>query len=191
MRCPKCHTETPSDALVCPGCKLPTPRGRQFKADKKAGKNPRSPKKIREHKQYQRSRLVNIILSSVVGLILIGLGAFLYLSFRSGSELDPTAAKNVLVTLRKLPSSEQGLSVDEKMNAEVKKSKDAGKLIKYEGWTMRPVKGDKNKILIAFTFEEKESGWQRAEWIADTTNNSFAPRTGLASAIYTANNTAQ
>jgi len=134
---------------------------------------------------------VNIILSSVVGLILIGLGAFLYLSFRSGSELDPTAAKNVLVTLRKLPSSEQGLSVDEKMNAEVKKSKDAGKLIKYEGWTMRPVKGDKNKILIAFTFEEKESGWQRAEWIADTTNNSFAPRTGLASAIYTANNTAQ
>ena len=192
MRCPKCHTDTPSDALVCPGCKLPTPRGRQFKADKKAGMNPKSPKRIKEHRQYQRSKLVNIILSSVLGLLVVGLGAYLYMNFKFGAaELDPAAAKNVLVTLRKLPSNEQGLSVDERMNAEVKKSKDAGKLVKYQGWTMRPVQGDKNKILIAFTFEEKDSGEQRAEWIADTRNNSFAPRTGLASSIYAANSGAQ
>ncbi len=192
MRCPKCHAETPSDALVCPGCKLPTPRGRQFKADKRAGKNPKSPKKIKEAKRHQRSKAVNIALGSVIGLIAAGLGVYLYMALMSGAtEIDPKAAGEMLVRLRRLPSSEQGLSVDDKMNQEVKKSRDSGQLLKYQGWTMRPVQGDKKKILITFSFVEKDSGEKRAEWVADTTNNSFAPRTGLASSVYAANNERQ
>ena len=188
MRCPKCHTETASDALVCPGCKLPTPKGRQFKADKRAGKNPKSPKKIREAKRHRRSRAVNIALSCAIGVIAAGLGVYVYLVLTSGTtELDSKAAGEMLVTLRRLPSSEQGLSVDDRMNQEIKKSKESGKLVKYQGWTMRPVQGDKGKILIAFTFEEKETGEKRAEWLADTANKSFSPRTGLAAAVYTAN----
>ena len=192
MRCPKCHTETPNDALVCPGCKLPTPRGRQYKADKRAGKSPKSPKRIKEAKQHRRSKVVNMALTCAIGLIVLGLGVYVYVVLTSGvTELDPKAAGEMLVTLRRLPSSEQGLSVDDRMNQEVKKSKESGKLVKYQGWTMRPIKGDRKKILIAFTFEEKDSGEKRAEWIADPANKSFSPQTGLASAVYAANSEKQ
>ena len=192
MRCPKCHTETPSDALVCPGCKLPTPKGRQYKADKRAGKKPKSPKKIKEAKQRKRSKTLNIVLASLIGIIVAGLGIYVFAAFKLGAtELDPQTAQQVLNALRKAPSNKQGLSVDDRMNQELKKSKESGKLLKYSGWSTRAVQGDKKKILVAYTFEEKDSGEQRAEWIADPSNNSFAPRTGLAWAVYGANNDKQ
>ena len=192
MRCPKCHTETPSDALVCPGCKLATPKGRQFQADKRAGKNPKSPKRVKEAKAFKRSRALNIVLGCVIGSMVVGLGIYVYETFLSGGmELDAKAAGQMLITLRRMPSNEKGLSVDERMNEEIKKSKESGKLLKYQGWTTRPIRGERSKILIAFSFEEKESGEQRAEWIADPSNNSFAPRTGLAWAVYGANNDKQ
>ena len=183
MRCPRCHSQLPDAADRCPDCKLPKPKS--LSAD-------REPKARKEHLKGRKSgrasnrpKWINALLGAAAIILISGVGLYLY-SFLSSQpqELDPNLAQPALAKLRQEPSVVSGLSVDEYMTQQLEKSRRIGNLLKYQGWTVSPLKGSKTKMLIAFTYEERDNTQYRAEWVADVVNNTFTPRTELAVAAY-------
>src|SRR6185503_13018100 len=125
-------------------------------------------------------------LASIAALILtgwVGLSFYSYLAYQP-HELDPHLAQPALAKLRQEPSVVSGMNVDEYLTQQLEKSRRVGNLLKYQGWTVSPVRGSKTKLLIAFSYEERDNTQYRAEWIADVANNTFTPQTELASAAY-------
>jgi hypothetical protein len=183
MRCPRCHIQLPDNADRCPDCKLPKPKGlspqRDLKAENKRSKG-RKPKAA-----SSRPKWVNALLA-VTALIMVSFVGLYLFSFLSSQpqELDPNLAQPALAKLRQEPSVVSGLSVDEYMTQQLEKSRRIGNLLKYQGWTVSPLKGSKTKLVIAFTYEERDNTQYRAEWVADVANNTFTPRTELAVAAY-------
>lgn len=113
----------------------------------------------------------------------IGYALYMHFSYQP-QELDPHMAQPALAKLRQEPSGVTGMNVDEFMNQQLEKSRRVGNLLKYEGWTVSPVQGSKTKLLITFSYEERDNTQYRAEWIADVTNNTFTPQTELAMTAY-------
>ncbi|MBI3654584.1 MAG: hypothetical protein HY231_26435 [Acidobacteria bacterium] len=181
MRCPKCYTETDADALNCPSCHLPTPKGKEVSARKgKATKTKKSaiPK---FHLQIRAWRPGKASKWALLGVLFVGLGVGVYWYIYSAAMVNPTAALAAMTELRKLPSKEEGKTIDDCMNAELKKSKDAGQLLNYQGWTVKPY--NKGTLMISFSFEEK-SGKRSADWIVDPQQKTFTPITELANAAH-------
>jgi len=113
------------------------------------------------------------------------MGVYLVVFFSSGpEEIDPKAAVPMLNKLRHSPSTQEGLNVDDLLTQRLEKSRRVGNLLKYQGWTIRPVNGSKTKLLISFSFEETDNIQQRAEWIADVVKNTYTPQTELAASVY-------
>ena len=182
MRCPRCRNQVPDTALRCPECKLPKPKTTRDLSGSGRKKNAkdRSPKT-----GAGRPKWVNA-LASVAALLLVGwVGIYLYsFLFEQSQELDSHVAQPALAKLRQEPSLVSGLNVDEYMTQQLEKSRRVGNLLKYQGWTVSPVRGSKTKLLIAFSYEERDNTKYSAEWIADTSDNSFTPQTELAAAAY-------
>jgi hypothetical protein len=169
MRCPKCGTEVPSDALSCPKCNLLTPKGRTSRN--------LSLKKEAQHDQLGKAKRY-LILGAVV-IIVIGIASYAYLTLSLSSAIDPEAAVRSMNALRQMPSNKEGATVDDFMEQARKESEQAGRLVRYRGWFVQPINGTKSRILVVYSFEEQD-GEQRAEWIADTSRNTFTPQTNLA-----------
>jgi hypothetical protein len=182
MRCPRCHGQVPDAAPRCPDCKLPKPRA---SPDQNGPKRSKKGSKGRNSKASSRPKWVNVLAGVVALLFTAGIGVYLYFFF-SGQpqDLDPHLAQPALANLRQAPSSQSGLSVDDYLTQHLEKSRRVGNLLKYQGWTVSPVKGSKTKLLIAFTYEEKDNTQKRAEWVADVANNTYTPQTDLAIEAY-------
>jgi hypothetical protein len=180
MNCPRCHVQVPAEAARCPGCKLPKPKRLHDTGSRPAAK-------VRKKQKKERSKSASIMLSVVLGIVFLFLGAVFYifiLPMLSSSGPEAQAAISMVTKLRSLPSTVEGKTVGEYMADEMAKSKRVGNLMSYQGWTTKPLKGTKTRFLIVFSYEEQGNVVQRAEWIADLNANTFTPTTELAVACY-------
>lgn len=143
-----------------------------------------APRPVSRQSPASRKKLAILI---AIPLLVSVVGAAVYwfvLPFFQPEQIEPQAAMMTVSRFRKLPSNEQGLTVDERMKKELEAVRKLDNLNGYQGWTTRPVKGDKTKVVIAFSFDQKDNKQRRAEWIADVAKNTFTPQNELAAAIY-------
>jgi hypothetical protein len=182
MRCPKCYTETPADAHKCPACNLQTPKGRL------AGPEKGTPGKSKKRASSKRKIDFGAILPGGKTMFWIAIVAFLGASgflgywyiYSTPDHVSPQPALSAMNQLRGMPSKQEGKTIDDYLIAEMKKSKEAGQLVGFQGWTIKPYQ--KNSYLITFSFEEKDAQ-KSAQWIVDPQNNIFTPISELATAV--------
>jgi hypothetical protein len=118
-------------------------------------------------------------------VLVVALGVYLYWHFiHTTSELDPHLAQPAMQKLMHMPSQKADLTVEQYLNQELENSRRIGNLVSTQGWTMRPVEGSRSKMLISFTFIERDNTEQRAEWLADLSHDTFTPQTELAKAAF-------
>jgi hypothetical protein len=183
MRCPKCHSETPNEALNCPSCNLPTPKGRLASPKKGTGKKVGSVEKSKIDFAALLPKMPGSKMWSWVLLfVFIGASGFLayWYVYSTPENISPQPALNAMNQLRRLPSKEEGKNIDDYLNAEINKSKEAGQLVGYQGWTVKPY--DKKSYLISFSYDEKAAK-RSADWVVDPNNNIITPISELASAV--------
>jgi hypothetical protein len=179
--------------MNCPSCNLPTPRGKYVNGTKdkteKVNKNSKTKSKTTSKPKskgkskidwgaFRPGKWINWVLLGGL-FVALGLGVYWYVFISSAQPLKPESAMSAMNELRKRPSKEEGKSIDDCMAAELKKSKEAGQLLNYQGWTIKPY--NHNTYLISFSFEET-NGKKSADWIVDPQNKIFTPITELASA---------
>jgi hypothetical protein len=183
MRCPRCHSQVPDEAPRCPDCKLPKPKP---SPDYSVASHKKRPAKKRNSKgDSNRPKWMNALAGVVAFILTAGIGWYAYSVYSAQPhELDPHLAQPMLAKLRQSPSSQSGLSVDDYLTQQLEKSRKVGNLLNFQGWTISPVKGSKTKLLIAFTYEERDNTQQRAEWVADVANDTYTPQTELAVEAY-------
>lgn len=189
MKCPKCSTETPNDALCCPGCKLPTPRGKTYLKDKKTRKLENNRREVtratKELKVLKEKRHIPgwvTALSLVLALLIFGAGSYVAVIYWPALKAKDDGGRQLaLDKVRQMESKQPGMSVEDMLNEEVKKSREAGRLLEQEGWKVKPL--ERKQFLVSFCFEEKDKARQKAEWKVDLNNGSFEPQTDLAKDI--------
>ncbi len=205
LTCPRCGTDVPSEVLYCPYCSLPKPK-RGFAAaikDKPEATTPperpkpsvasrsakkdgnRSAKRSTAHpgKPPRRLRASVLSLAALVALFSVGIYTFVVPMVYS-EQAEPKTVLAALDKLRKTPSNEPGLTIDARLVRELETARRVGNLRAYQGWTVRPIKGNKTKVVLAFTYVEVGDVHQSAEWIADLTTGAFTPQTELAATVY-------
>jgi hypothetical protein len=69
------------------------------------------------------------------------------------------------------------------LNDWLEASRKSGELVRYAGWSIRTIRFDKSKVLLGFSYEEK-NGVRTAEWLADLRDNTFTPKNDLAAEVY-------
>ena len=191
MRCPKCYTETTNEALCCPGCKLPTPRGRIYlkTRGKPAGGTGEKPNGVRPARRSSRPKdkkgVSPLIAVPVLlfGMLVFGLGSYVALTYWQESQAsDSGSLEMVMSRVRGLPSSQSGKTIDEYLNQKVRDSQDAGRLLESEGWNVNQLVG--NLFLVTFTYEENGNLHFRAEWEVNLASNTVIPKNDLAAKVY-------
>src|SRR5205085_8477043 len=190
MKCPRCHGEVPTESLRCPACKLAKPKslivqsGNKLSPSKAAAKRtPPHARKPRRKPERKLPKWVSIAAGALSVVLIAAIGDYAYLYFsNSKSELDPHLAQPAMQKLRDMPSKQANLTVDQYLNQELEKSRRLGNLVSIQGWTMRPLPGTTSKMLIAFSFQERDNTERRAEWLADLSHDTFMPQTELAAA---------
>lgn len=182
MRCPKCYAETSADALSCPSCNLPTPKGKL--AGPAASRKGGSKAKASSRQRVDLGAIMpgRKVLSWVAILAFLGASGFLayWYVYATPERLSPTPALEAMNQLRRLPSKQEGKTIEDCLNAEMKKAKDAGHLVSFEGWKIKPY--ERNSYLVSFSFDEKDVK-KSAEWVVDPQNNIFTPISELATAV--------
>jgi hypothetical protein len=113
-----------------------------------------------------------------VGLVLYEFGDKIV----PGQQADTETSMAVLENLRRSPSLEQGLTVEQRMMKEVDTSRRVGNLHSYQGWAVTALSGD--RFLIAFSYREVDETEHRAEWIADKSAETYTPQTELAAKVF-------
>jgi hypothetical protein len=203
LTCPRCGTDVSVEALYCPYCNLPKPRGGfAFAAEEKpiatapqqpaAAYKPAAASK-KERRASNRSfdrppktrrqiKLGVLGLAALMAVLSVGIYVFVVPLVLS-QEAEPKAALSALEKLRHLPSNQPGVTIGDRMSHELETSRKLGNLAAYKGWTVRPIKGTKTKVLISFSYREVDGAEQKAEWIADLATGSFAPQTPLAVSV--------
>lgn len=182
MRCPKCHSETSNEALNCPSCNLPTPKGRL--AGPAKGKKGGSKKRAGSGRKIDFGAILpgGKMMSWIAIVAFLGASGFLayWYIYSTPERVAPTPALEAMNQLRRLPSKQEGKTIDDCLNAEMKKSKDAGQLVSFQGWTIKPY--DRSSYLVSFSYDEKDAK-KSAEWVVDPKNNIFTPISELANAV--------
>ncbi|MEW6206857.1 MAG: hypothetical protein AB1631_00715 [Acidobacteriota bacterium] len=188
MRCPKCYTETPNNAMCCPGCKFPTPHGKKMLTEKRKKKREQieSIKSVKVFKKKKPRRQVKpwvAIVVAVSTVLVIGAGSyFLTISSFQQEAANMSPSDAAMEKLRNMPSSLAGMTVDEYLADEMEKCRASGRLLEAEGWSVKQIEG--GEFLIRFSYEVKDEGQKRAEWRVNPARNSFRAETELAKAIY-------
>jgi hypothetical protein len=193
--------------MQCPGCNTFTPKGRiadqkstaerkrlqaEQRKNKKyfvwqGSKQPVSLKSV-EWKNWRAIPWQKLIPSwlpwAFVGLFMLVGGYFGYKYVYHSDEqesLNAKAAVGLMNQLRSLPSKKSGMNLDQCLMEEIKKSREAGQLVGYTGWSIKP--SNPNQYLISFNYEER-AGVKSAEWLADASRSSFSPQSELAIAFH-------
>lgn len=209
LSCPRCGTDVPNEALYCSYCTLPKPK-RGFVAVKNDAqesvtnlskpaapikKAPPSARKTNEGakrsanqrpaRPAKRPRKLRVSVLSVAAVVALAcVGAYIFVVPMVYSEhAEPKTVLAALEKLRKTPSSEPGLTIDARLSRELETSRRVKNLVAYQGWVVRPIKGTKSKVVLAFSYKEVGDVHQNAEWIADLTTGTFTPQTDLAAAV--------
>ena len=136
----------------------------------------------RAAKRPRRLRLPIISGACLAAAISVGIYIFVVPMVYS-ERAEPKLVLSALDKLRRMPSNDPQFTLDARLLRELETSRRVGNLVSYQGWTVRPIKGTKTKVILAFSYEEVGSAHQSAEWIADLNNNTFTPHTELASTI--------
>jgi len=208
LSCPRCGTDVPNEALYCPYCSLPKPK-RGFaaveeekpeepgltdqpkpaapprKANGKAkGVSPPSAKRPPARSRKPRGNIRVPVLSVAAIVALVSVGVYIFVVPLVYSEhAEPKTVLSALEKLRRTPSSDPAVTIDARLTHELETSRRVKNLVSYQGWTVRPIKGTKTKVILAFSYEEVSGVHQNAEWIADLSNGTFTPQTELATAV--------
>jgi hypothetical protein len=205
LTCPRCGTDVPSEALYCPYCSLPKPK-RGFTAatedqpeETAAAEHTKPPAAVRRAatqrsrpakrstarpgKPKRQLRLSVLSVAALVALFSVGIYIFVVPMVYS-EQAEPKTVLSALDKLRKTPSNEPNLTIDARLSRELDTARRIGNLVAYQGWTVRPIKGTKSKVVLAFSYVEVGDVHQSAEWMADLTNNTFTPQNELAATIY-------
>jgi hypothetical protein len=181
MKCPRCSTETASSALNCPGCNLPTPKGRNYLKGNLKKSAPVKEPSVKGPKRAIGARAAALIIAGTV--ILSSVGGFLTFIYLNSDEPEqPGSPYFAVEQLRSRPSNSAGMTVEECLEMEVASSRKKGRLAEAEGWGVKQI--EETGLLISFTFEEHDNLQQRAEWIYDFAENKYTPRTDLAASVY-------
>ena len=196
MTCPKCRTNVPDASMRCPSCGLSKPKARPADDDdkpprvfgKSGGKDTTRKRGITRRKPVElppRTKRVALMLGISMFLVLIAAGAYWFLwPLWQSAGPEPQTAALVLEKLRKMPSNQEGLTVEESVARELEKSRRVGNLVSYQGWTVRQAPNDRSKLVVTFSFDERDNTKQRAEWLADPVSSTFTPQTELAAAVF-------
>ncbi len=197
MTCPRCQANVPDDAHYCPYCSLPKPKGsigaaaNQTYAEAKSTAEPKStvgsrktePAVSRPHSRSQKPdrKLRLPVLAAAVLAAMLCIGGYIYVLPLVRSQVaEPKSVLAALEKLRRMPSNEPGVTIDARMSRELERFRRVGNLASYQGWTSRPIKGAKSKVILVFSYREASGVEHRAEWLADLTNSTFTPQTELA-----------
>jgi hypothetical protein len=131
-------------------------------------------------------RKLRVSVLSVAALVaLLSVGAYIFVVPMVYSEqAEPKTVLAALDNLRKAPSNEPGLTIDARLSRELETAQRVGNLTAYKGWIVRPIKGTKTKVVLAFSYVEVGDVQQSAEWLADLANNTFTPQTELAAKVH-------
>lgn len=201
MTCPRCETNVPAEALYCPYCNLPKPRGGfvvegETEAEEIKIGEPRSPVAFRKthavanripkrsRKSARKLRLPVLGAAALVALIAAGIYIYVVPLVHSEAGAEPKTVLSALDKLRRMPSNDPDLTIDARMSRELERSRRVGNLVAYQGWTIQRIKGTKTKVLLVFSYQEAGDVHNRAEWLADLSNNTFTPQTELAASVF-------
>ena len=184
MRCPKCYAETSNDALCCPGCKLPTPKGRSYLKNKNNRPQTKAKSRRKSERGPRRSVGPTVSVIIVIATILVcGIGS--YLSMTLLEQPEPQEADSLYIAmdrLRQMPSQHSGKTINEWLEQAVENARESGQLIESEGWQVNPVEG--NNCMISFSYEVKGNIQHRFEWMYDQAKDSYMAQTELAASVY-------
>lgn len=195
MTCPKCRSNVPDASPRCPSCGLNKPKTRLADTGDKPGKwfgergGKRKTKRVSARSKpagpssKTKRMALMLSLSMVMAVLAAGGYWFVWPLFQSYGP-EPETAALVLENLRKMPSNQEGLTVEESVTRELEKSRRVGNLVGYQGWSVREAPGDKSKLLVIFSFDEKNNSKQIAEWLADPVSNTYTPQTDLAASVF-------
>ena len=129
-------------------------------------------------------RLRASVLSVAAVVALLSVGAYIFVvPMLYSDQAEPKTVLAALEKLRKTQSNEPELTIDARLSRELETARRVKNLVAYQGWVVRPIKGSKTKVVLAFSYQEVGDIHQSAEWIADLTNGTFFPQTELASAV--------
>ena len=153
-----------------------------FKNPGKASNKPSKASIARPGNPRPRLRVPILGVAALVALLSVGTYIFLVPMFYS-EQAEPKTVLSALEKLRKSASNEEGLTIDARLSRELETARRVRNLTAYQGWVVRPIKGSKTKVVLAFSFQEAGEVDRSAEWLADLTNSTFTPQTDLAIAV--------
>ena len=209
LSCPRCGTEVPNEALYCSYCSLPKPKRGFTSAEEKPAESlpglpkPTAPikrasftaknnKEVSRRSTNQRSkrpgkpprrfRASVLSVAAVVALLSVGVYIFVVPMVYS-NQAEPKTVLAALEKLRKTQSNEPGLTIDARLIRDLETARRVKNLVAYQGWVVRPIKGSKTKVVLAFSYQEVDDVHKSAEWIADLSTGTFTPQTDLAAAV--------
>jgi len=126
---------------------------------------------------------VSLVAGSAL-VVLLAIGSYFFvLPMVQSDGPEPKVALQALDTLRHMPSRDEGVTIDASLSKMLDQTKKAGNLISYEGWVIKPVKGDHSKVSLVYSYQEKSGESKRAEWLADLSHNTFMPQNELAVSV--------
>ena len=145
-------------------------------------KQPQKPPQ-RQLQKKTGSRRVSVY-SAAALVALMGVATYIFIVPMVYSEQpEPKIVLAALDKLRKTPSNEPGVTIDARLSRELETTRRVGNLVSYQGWNVRALKGTRNKVVLAFTYEEVDNVRQSAEWLADLSSGTFTPQTDLATTV--------
>lgn len=137
-----------------------------------------------KEKEQRRESLLKMARIALYVVLAVGAG---YLILKTSGFLNTQATpQDSLMTLsafKNLPSNQEGLTVDARLAKEVEAAKKSGPLVKFQGWSTKPILNEPSKVSISFAFEGSD-GKHSAEWTADLANHTYIPQTDLAKQVY-------
>lgn len=209
LTCPRCSTNVSDDALYCSYCNLPKPKSgfspvpakdqnqrqqqhhhhQHHQRQQQPAKPSKSPAAARtDHRpRRRRSQVHDLSVAKLAGaaiIALLAIGGYVYFApLARSNEPEPKTVLAALDTLKRMPSNEEGLTIDARLNRDLETSKRMRNLVAYQGWTVKRVEGTKSKVILIFSYDEADRSHHQAEWLADLDHNDFIPQSELAVSI--------
>jgi hypothetical protein len=172
-------TDQPKDGVAFKERRKTFEQTKTFEKAKKKSSNSTKRSLTRPQKPPRRLRLPVVSVAALIAFFSVAIYIFVVPLVYS-EQAEPKTVSAALDVLRHMPSSETGLTVDARLARELETSKRVGNLVSYQGWSVKPVKGTKNRVLFVYSYDEVGSVHKRAEWLAILSDNTFTPRTELA-----------